>query len=261
MDDQRAHQVGIRFLLDTLHRRQRRRAVHHPRRQRPVRHAEGPAGQAKDKKIPDFLQALEKPDLAHPGTIAHLRLKLEGLEPPERVTLGAWPNEKLRVLDRKANGPSTLWDVPVLSMKSLDLNDSAIVIYWKEQPLQAGRQARGRFRVRPVEPRQPGRPAGGDGRWRLPPRRRADRGRLRQPVRPGERGRNRDADAAGRVQAPRRGRRRNRSRSCRTDAKSGNVPVTWKVQAGPTGKYEFTVKSSSGLSQTIPVEIKKPIFD
>ena len=44
---------------------------------------------------PDFLQALEKPDLAHPGTVAHLRLKLEDLkETPVRVTLGAWPNEK-----------------------------------------------------------------------------------------------------------------------------------------------------------------------
>src|SRR5262249_18468175 len=44
------------------------------------------------------------------------------------------------------------------------------------------------------------------------------------------------------------------------DAKSGNRPVTWKVRAGPTGKYEFTVKTRSGLTQTIPVEVKNPIF-
>jgi hypothetical protein len=95
--------------------------------------------QAKDKKVPDFLQALEKPDLAHPGTVAHVRLKLEKLDPPVRVTLGAWPNEKLRVQDRKANGPATLWDVPLLSMKALDLNDSAVVLYWQEQPLGPGK--------------------------------------------------------------------------------------------------------------------------
>jgi hypothetical protein len=36
--------------------------------------------------------------------------------------------------------------------------------------------------------------------------------------------------------------------------------VTWKVQAGPIGKYQFTVQTDSGVSQTLPVEIKKPIF-
>jgi hypothetical protein len=43
--------------------------------------------------------------------------------------------------------------------------------------------------------------------------------------------------------------------------KSGNRPVTWKVRAGPTGKYEFTVRSSAGVSQTVRVEIKSGIFD
>jgi hypothetical protein len=37
--------------------------------------------------------------------------------------------------------------------------------------------------------------------------------------------------------------------------------VTWKVRAGPTGKYELTIKSSTGVSQTLPVEIKSAIFD
>jgi hypothetical protein len=39
---------------------------------------------------------------------------------------------------RHALGPSTLWEVPLLSMKALGLNDSAVTIYWKEQPLKAG---------------------------------------------------------------------------------------------------------------------------
>jgi hypothetical protein len=44
------------------------------------------------------------------------------------------------------------------------------------------------------------------------------------------------------------------------DARAGNVPVTWKVRAGPTGQYELTVKSGAGPAQTLRVEIKKPIF-
>ena len=39
---------------------------------------------------PCFIQALEHEDLAHPGTVAHLKLKLGGrAEAPSRVVLGA----------------------------------------------------------------------------------------------------------------------------------------------------------------------------
>jgi hypothetical protein len=37
--------------------------------------------------------------------------------------------------------------------------------------------------------------------------------------------------------------------------------VTWKVRAGATGKYELTITSGSGATQTVPVEIKSAIFD
>jgi hypothetical protein len=33
------------------------------------------------------------------------------------------------------------------------------------------------------------------------------------------------------------------------------------VRAGPTGKYTLTVKTGSGASQTVPVEIRSSIFD
>ena len=67
------------------------------------------------------------------------------------------------------------------------------------------------------------------------------------------------ADAARRVQAPRRGRDAAGAPAGRD--KGGNRPVTWRVQAGPTGKYQFTVKSGAGASQAVPVEIKEAIFD
>ena len=41
---------------------------------------------------------------------------------------------------------------------------------------------------------------------------------------------------------------------------AGNVPVTWKVRAGPTGRYEVTVTSSAGSAQTLRLEIRQPIF-
>ena len=43
-------------------------------------------------------------------------------------------------------------------------------------------------------------------------------------------------------------------------ARNANVPITWRVRAGPTGSHEFTVTSSSGSSQTLAVEIRKSIY-
>jgi len=254
------HEVGIRFLLDTFIGGNDGVPFTIPGEHDLCDTMKDLPGQAKDKKLPDFLQALEKPDLVKPGTIAHLRLKLENLAPPERVTLGAWPNEKLRVLVRKnADGPATLWDVPVLPLKSLDLNDSAIVIYWKEEPLKPGAKREVGFEC---------------GLWNLA----SQSSRLAATVDGAFRPEgeltviayvNRSAaepedetvtltlpdgfkllDGTETQPVPR----------LPKDARSGNVPLTWKVQAGSTGKYELKVKPSTGVSQTLPVKIKKPIF-
>ena len=220
-----------------LHQRQRRRAHYRspataisatPKKDLPL--------EARDKNIPAFLQAAEKSDLAHPGTIAHLRLKLDGLEPPTRVTLGAWPNEKLRVLDRQADGPSTLWNVPLLPLKSLELNDSAIVIYWPGPVAQTGNgKARGRLRVRPVDPRPQGGRLPRKPPWTaLSPRRGIDCHRLREPGR-GRQGPDRDSNLARPLQAPRRRPQSKHVPRLPNGVQAGNVPVTWKVQPGPTG--------------------------
>jgi hypothetical protein len=216
--------------------------------------------EARDRPVPDFLQALEKPSLSRPGTVAHLRLRLEDVpEAPERVTLGAWPSDRLRVIDRKALGPATLWEVPLLSMRSLELNDSAIVMYWKERRLAQGASREVGFEY---------------GLWEL-----ASQGsRLATTVdgvfRPGKTltvvayvaqaglGEEEETatltlpegfkllEGAATQPVPR----------AAAGARSGNRPVTWRVEAGPTGKYEFTVKTSAGDSQRVAVEIRQEIF-
>jgi hypothetical protein len=45
------------------------------------------------------------------------------------------------------------------------------------------------------------------------------------------------------------------------DVANANVPITWKLQApAAAAKYELTVTSSSGLSQTLRLEIRKSIY-
>jgi hypothetical protein len=255
--DSREHTIGIRFLLDTFIGGNDGVPFTIPGDSdlcdtlKDLRPTEG-------KPIPDFLQALEKPDLAHPGTIAHLRLKLEGVkEVPERVTLGAWPNEALRVLDRKALGPSTLWEVPLLSMKSLEPNDSAIVMYWKVEPLRAGEKREVGFEY---------------GLWNLA----SEGSRLATTIdgafRPGgaltvvayvNAGGIGPEDETLTLSLPEGFKLLDGQATQPVPRAAGNKnrPVTWRVQAGSTGKYELTVKSSAGVSQTIPVEIRKGIFD
>jgi hypothetical protein len=142
--DSRPHRVGLRFMLDTfigandgvpftipgfdglcdtLHRF------------------------STSSEVPDFIQALEEDDLARPGTIAHLQLRLGGrVEAPEQVTLGAWPNVALQMQqgERRFQQHMTMWDVPVVPLKaitSLDRNapaDSAVIMYWPERDLKPG---------------------------------------------------------------------------------------------------------------------------
>jgi hypothetical protein len=251
-------EVGLRFLLDTFIGGNDGVPFTIPGAAKLCdTHMNLPA-EATDKKVPDFLEALEKADLAQPGTVAHLRLALEGIEPPIRVTLGAWPNEKLRVLDRKALGPSTLWDVPVLPLKSLGLDDSAVTLYWKEGPLAPGASRTVGFEYGLQElARRDGKlatsidgayrpggeitviayiePAAAEGEITLtvPEGFESIEGALNQPV-------------------PKAG----------TGAAAGMryVPITWRIRAGAMGTYDLVVRASTGESQTIRVEIRKGIY-
>lgn len=72
------------------------------------------------KEVPDFIQALEYPNLQRPGTIAHLTLRLsDRLEPPDRVLLTRWK-------------PSPSWEIPLRPIG----DDSCCVLYWSEKELK-----------------------------------------------------------------------------------------------------------------------------
>lgn len=94
--------------------------------------------------VPDFISALERQDLKNPGTVAHLILKYgASLEPPTRVTLGAWPAAILRDKPGGAGAlmHNTRWDVPVLPMALANdgnpKGDSAVVLYWDDKEIPA----------------------------------------------------------------------------------------------------------------------------
>ncbi|MBI3410640.1 MAG: DUF4329 domain-containing protein [Planctomycetes bacterium] len=74
------------------------------------------------REVPEFIQALEKPSLADPGTIALLTLRVPGLEPPGRVSLTHWP------------GANNAWDIAMQDIGS----DSAAVLYWQPRALAPG---------------------------------------------------------------------------------------------------------------------------
>jgi hypothetical protein len=73
--------------------------------------------------IPDFIQALERPNLQDPGTVAHMSLKLGGkIEAPGRVSLTHWP------------GGTSPFEVQLSPLNG----DSAVILYWPEQALKPG---------------------------------------------------------------------------------------------------------------------------
>jgi predicted secreted protein len=82
--------------------------------------------------VPDFVQALEVPNLLNPGTIAHLTAKVGGkIEPPDRLSLTHYP-EALASIENAC----AVWDFPIQDMR----DDSAIVLYWSDKEVPAGSQ-------------------------------------------------------------------------------------------------------------------------
>ena len=93
-DDGKANAVGLRFLLDTY-------IGSNDAVPFTIAGAKELCDTMKEfnrpEEVPDFISALERQDLKKPGTVAHVSLKYGGgLEPPTRVTLGAWPVSTLR---------------------------------------------------------------------------------------------------------------------------------------------------------------------
>jgi hypothetical protein len=145
--DRVAHTVGLRFLLDTFIGANDGVPFVIP----------GEAGLCDTMKdfgaartpVPGYIEAQEFDDPARPGTVAHVQFKIgDPIQPPDRVTLGAWPHPKLAVplRDRRFLGAMTRWDVPLHPIATAvkykvppPQPDSAVVMYWNPQRLEPGK--------------------------------------------------------------------------------------------------------------------------
>jgi hypothetical protein len=84
------------------------------------------------KQIPDYVQAWEKADLKHPGTVAHLGLKgIEiggvSVEPMEMMRICRWPgNSEIR----------WKWDPEAINQPPDKPKDSCVVLYWAERKME-----------------------------------------------------------------------------------------------------------------------------
>jgi hypothetical protein len=257
-NDRREHRVGLRFMLDTY-----------------IGANDGVPftlpGESelcdtlkdfrRPQTVPDFIQALERDDLADPGTVAQVQFRLgERLEPPGRVTLGAWPNPVLRDRDARCLQDLTLWEVPLFPIRTLTPPDSAVVMYWDPKPLVPGAkrdvgfayglgnvassEGAGRLGLSVGGRFVPGgeftltalvdRPLANESlALTLPDGLTLVEGQAIQPVPPPP------------PQATRR-----------------TSPVTWRIKAARSGKYTLKVESSAGPAQTQAVRIRtSSIFD
>jgi hypothetical protein len=251
--DSRPHRVGLRLLLDTYIGGNDGVPFTIPGA---TRLCDSEMEFDRPEEVPDFIEALERPDLRDPGTIAHLGLKRHGpFEMPDRVTLGAWPNFRLHSRDRRCLQEKTLWDVPVLPIKTLTPPDSAVTIYWNEKELPPGRHREmavtyGLGNVASGEAEgKLGVSVGGDfvedGEFTVTAyvSRPAPDERVTLDVPPGFELPDDNAEQAVPPLPP--------------DAGSPNSPVTWKVRApGKAGQYVLRVRASSGVAQSQPITIR-----
>ncbi len=117
---QRNHKIGLRLLIDTF-------IGDNDGTPFTVPGERGLVATFKDfptaKDVPDFIQALEYPDLDHPGTIVQINLKLADKLAPDRVSLTHWPGFFFGA-----------WGVNLENMGT----DSAVVLYWNPVDMKPG---------------------------------------------------------------------------------------------------------------------------
>jgi hypothetical protein len=247
--DQQPHRLGFRFVLDTFIGGND--GV-------PFTISGSLCDTSKDfalaDQVPDFLQALERPNLTAPGTVAHLTLRLGGrLEPPNRVTLGHWINQlQWRVFQT----PHVDWQFPIAPIA----DDSCVVLYWdaKEVPAGGHRELGFAYGLGHISSSE------GDGQLGLT---------VGGSFRPGE-----EFMVTAYVHEPLpkqtaslelpRGLTRVEGEATQdvpplpADAKSRNSPVTWKVKAARPGRYTLRVQTNNGLRQSQTVTVTSTgIFD
>jgi hypothetical protein len=221
--------------------------------------------------VPEYLLALEKNSLDKPGLVARVQLKVGGhFESPNRVTLGAWPDLLLSRLRRRPedtlpNGPYTFWQVPVFPMKAVTAfrrpgevrnspPDSAVVMYWDPAPLKPGEKREVGFAYGVGRLASE---AGGalcvitDG-LAAPKAPLLVQAVVSEPA----------ADQTLTLELPPGltlldGRSVERVPPPPADAARKQSTVTWRVRGEKEGTYTLTVKSSTGISQSRAVSIRK----
>ncbi len=250
-EDERAHRVAFRFVLDTF-----------------IGGNDGvpftiPGARelcdtfrdfATPDSVPDFIQALEHPSLDSPGTVAHLTLRLGGgVEAPDRVILGRWIDQLKWQLFEK---PHVDWQFPVRPMG----DDSGVVLYWQEKELPAGghRELGFAYGLGNVSSAESGGKLGltVGGSFR-PGEEFTVTAYVHEPL-PHQmitlelpRGLSGVGDVATQPVPALPG-----------DATSRNSPVSWKLKAARPGRYTLRVRTSNGLTQSQIVTItSKGIFD
>lgn len=128
------HKVGIRVLVDTFIGSTDAAPFVIP----------GYAGLLETKeifdqeKIPDYVEALERPNPATPGAIAHLGLKLRNVRVlPHDPALA--PLDKLVICRWPGVGKRWQWEFAAINdHPPEESNDSCVVLYWDDRPLAPG---------------------------------------------------------------------------------------------------------------------------
>ncbi len=257
------HQVGIRFMLDTF-----------IGSNDGVPFAVPGSSELCDTemtfntsdRVPDFVQALERDDLRNPGTVAFLQFRVgENIEGPSRVHLGGWPNPELHKIGiQAARAQLTGWNVPFISMKERigngSMNDSAVTMYWNEQTLEPGktRVVGFTYGLGNVDTRE----SGGDllltAGGRLVPNVDFSLMALVHDPKPDE---TLTLELPTGVEAA--GQQMTRKvPAVPPGASRRDSPVTWRLRASKEGKYELTVRSSTGAKQKLPLTIRtRDMFD
>ena len=119
----RDHKVGLRVLIDTCIGDNDGVPFTLPG----VKSLVSTSKDFRDAEVPDFIQVLEKPNLANPGIVLQMNLRVsKEFEPPGRFLLTRYPGKQ----DKKF----LKWEVPIRDMG----DDSSVVMYWEPKVLKKG---------------------------------------------------------------------------------------------------------------------------